>query len=712
MQFSGNNSGGNEGAGKSCRLVKAEQGFSADPGSIRAARQFVRETLGDLPEDFVDDVLLLVSELATNSVRHAHSGFDLTIELDPRSLRIEITDEGGDLPRKRSPLMDEPYGRGLHIVDSLAESWGVGLAADGGKTIWVVVPVPFAEAVEVALGPQATGLQRPQFDDLVPRWLFGVPPGWLRVAAGLLVPVLVLPALQAMDDPTRVRPSAFLAILLVAVTCTAGALAVAITGLGVVAEFWYFGLTPSRTWHLTERGVTSIVGMSLLVVALAALAYRLERSVDEVRSLDVELREDAEAQAESRRRAERIASQAEAVLSMSSVLARARSVRAVAEAALHEINIPSAPIFGSVAIVEHNRLQVIASRGASPELIDELEHIDVERSTWLRAVLNGEAAYVEDRAEFAARYPAALSLQMFDSGSWLVSPFRADETLGLLSLHFDDPQPLKEYRLYFALVSELIGRWLERARWAESQRRSHAQLEQAFAERDRIARTLSTSLLPPVLPRLPGFAAAAWLVPASPDEVAGDFYDLFAVEDGWVAVLGDVCGKGAEAAAVTSLARYASRASALENPDTAHIARVANQALVAEPSDLFCTAAIVRYTRQTGTVAVTLAGHLQARMVCDGEVQRLGRFGAALGLGDDSPRVERYRMPPGAMVVLFSDGIVERDPAFGERELDAFLAETKGYDAARLSVELRALVDRLTPKHPDDVAVMVLERTH
>jgi hypothetical protein len=64
------------------------------------------------------------------------------------------------------------------------------------------------------------------------------------------------------------------------------------------------------------------------------------------------------------------------------------------------------------------------------------------------------------------------------------------------------------------------------------------------------------------------------------------------------------------------------------------------------------------------------------------------------------------------MVVLFSDGLVERDPGFGERELDQFLAETKGYDAPRLSVELRSLIDRLTPKHPDDVAVLVLERTH
>ena len=82
-----------------------------------------------------------------------------------------------------------------------------------------------------------------------------------------------------------------------------------------------------------------------------------------------------------------------------------------------------------------------------------------------------------------------------------------------------------------------------------------SRLEQAFAERDRIARTLSTTLLPPRLPAPDGFTAAGWVLPAHAGEVAGDFYDLFTVAGGdWIGVLGDVCGKGAEAAAVTSLA--------------------------------------------------------------------------------------------------------------------------------------------------------------
>lgn len=685
--------------------------FAAEASSVRAARQFVVETLADFPTPFVEDIVLLASELATNSVTHGRSGFTLALDVDVNALRVEITDDAGELPRKRTPMADEPYGRGLHIVDSLAESWGVGLSPEGGKTIWVLVPLPASsQSFELASATDGNSGARVRFDDLIPGWLFGIRQPWQRFAVGVAGPLALLPIMDRLTDTASARPGAFLATLLILITCTAGALAVAIAGAGVVVEFWYFGLSPTHSFSLTGDSAFGVAGLTLLVIALVGLAYRLERSVEQVRQADDELRAEAESQSEMRRRAERIASQAEAVLNIGSVLASAKSIKEVAEAALNEINIPASPTFASVAIVEDNHLRVLATRGASLDLVGELEHVDLGRSAWLSAVLSGEPAYVEDRSEFAARYPSALVLQMYDSGSWLVSPFRAENTLGLLALHFTEPQPLKEFRLYFSLVSELLGTSIERARSEEQQRGQHRELEHAFAERDRIARTLSTSLLPPALPRLPGFAAAAWLTPASGDEVAGDFYDLFAVEDGWVAVLGDVCGKGAEAAAVASLARYASRASALENPDPAHVGRVANQALLSEPSDLFCTEAIVRYLRSEEALEVALAGHLQVRMVCDGEVERLGSFNAALGLATDAPRVERYRMELGALVVMFSDGLVERDPGFTERDLDRFLSEAKGADAHQLSTDLRALVDRLSPTHPDDVAVLVLER--
>ena len=694
--------------------MKVEQHFAMGPDSIRGARRFVAYELEGLPQALVDDAVLIVSELATNSVDHAASDFTVGVELDPDRVRLEVSDSGMELPHKRSPHVDEPYGRGLHIVEMLAETWGVDMLPHGGKTIWIVLGVPAANEVVPGASPP-TGLvdQAVAFDELIPRWLFAVkrPVGQLAVA--VVVPLVIGILLAMASDPQDARLGPLLALVLIAVAGTCRWRATALAGSVVALEYWWYCIPPVRSFALQSVDTAAgIGGMAVLVIALAALTRRIEKTVDEVRILDIGRREQTRIQAELRRRAERTAAQAEAVLALGNVLAAAHTVTAVAEAALNEFSIPASPTAGSIAVVEDMHLRVIASRGAPPEAITALEHVDLARSPWLGEVLAGTPAYVEDRAEFAARYPTALVLRMYASGSWLVVPFRSETTTGLLSLHYIEPQPLKDFRLYFSLVSELLGTSLDRARSEEQQKRQHRQLEQSFAERDRIARTLSTSLLPPAMPRLAGFASAGWLVPASTDQVAGDFYDLFAVSDGgWVAVLGDVCGKGAEAAAVTSLARYAARAAALDNPDPAHVARVANQALVADPSELFCTAVIVRFIPDASQIDVTLAGHLQARLIGDGEVTRLGTYGAALGLATSPPRVDRFPLPCQGKVVLFSDGLVERDPSFGESEFDDFLRQTSALGVQALTAEIRTLLRRLKPVHRDDVAVLVVERT-
>ena len=696
--------------------MKVEQHFAQGTDSVRAARRFIAYELEGLPQALVDDVILMVSELATNSVDHAGSDFIVGVELEGDRLRVEVSDHGMDLPHKRSPHVDEPYGRGLHIVEMLAETWGVDVTPDGGKTIWIVLSVPVAEEpLPVAGNGPTPGLvdHAVSFDELIPRWLFAVGPPAGQLAVAVVVPVAIGILLAMASKPQDARYGPLLAVVLIAVAATCRWRATALAGAAVAGEYWWYCVPPARSLAVHSLGTAAGVGgMALLVLALVGLTHRIEKTVDEVRFLDIGRREQTRIQAEFRRRAERTAAQAEAVLALGNVLATAHTVRDVAQAALNEFGIPAPPTAGSIAVVEDKHLRVIASRGAPPEAIKALEHVDLTRSPWLGDVLAGTPAYVEDRDEFAARYPTALVLRMYASGSWLVVPFRSEATIGLLSLHYVEPQPLKDFRLYFSLVSELLGTSLDRARSEEQQKRQHRQLEQSFAERDRIARTLSTSLLPPAMPRLAGFASAGWLVPASSDEVAGDFYDLFAVSDGgWVAVLGDVCGKGAEAAAVTSLARYASRAAALDNPDPANVARVANQALVADPSDLFCTAAIVRFAPDDSKIEVTLAGHLQARLIGDGEVTRVGTYGAALGLATTPPRVDRHDLPCKGKVVLFSDGLVERDPSFGENEFDDFLRQTSGLGAQALTAEIRTLLRRLQPVHRDDVAVLVVERT-
>lgn len=116
--------------------MRAERAFPADPRSVPAARSFALDALADATLDVRQSVELMVSELATNCVRHGQTSFDLVIERTGDEIRVEVADHGEGTPRMRFPGPDEPTGRGLQIVDMLSERWGVEQESDRGKTVW------------------------------------------------------------------------------------------------------------------------------------------------------------------------------------------------------------------------------------------------------------------------------------------------------------------------------------------------------------------------------------------------------------------------------------------------------------------------------------------------------------------------------------------------------------------------------------------------
>lgn len=118
--------------------IKSGRRFEPAALNVRAAREFVADALeaarfaGD-----VDTVLLLVSELVTNAVRHAATPFEITVEVDGDSVRVDVID--GDVdhpPRVRNPGPEDTNGRGLLIVDELAEGWGSDEVGAGNKAVW------------------------------------------------------------------------------------------------------------------------------------------------------------------------------------------------------------------------------------------------------------------------------------------------------------------------------------------------------------------------------------------------------------------------------------------------------------------------------------------------------------------------------------------------------------------------------------------------
>jgi serine phosphatase RsbU (regulator of sigma subunit) len=239
-----------------------------------------------------------------------------------------------------------------------------------------------------------------------------------------------------------------------------------------------------------------------------------------------------------------------------------------------------------------------------------------------------------------------------------------------------------------------------------------------YRARTKIARTLQASLLPPVLPDVPGIDAGALYRPAGEEhEVGGDFYDLFATSEGhWFALIGDVCGKGAEAAAITALARYTIRAAAAQRSSPAAILRWVNEAMLRDGSSRFCTIAVAHVDRSAATTRLTVAvgGHPAPLILrADGSVEEAGAGGTLIGLVENpSLRDAKTTLAPGDALLLYTDGVTEAEAphrVWTPEELVAVVADAAGATAQQLvdHVADAALAGLQAPPR-DDVAMLAL----
>jgi PAS domain S-box-containing protein len=244
-----------------------------------------------------------------------------------------------------------------------------------------------------------------------------------------------------------------------------------------------------------------------------------------------------------------------------------------------------------------------------------------------------------------------------------------------------------------------------------------------YSERSYIAQTLQRSLLPPVLPSIPGLEVAARFHAAGEGfEVGGDFYDLFATRhERWAAVIGDVCGKGPDAAVVTALARYTLRAAAMQVSEPSRILTLLNETMLHDHAQQgrFCTVAYASLQPAGSVVELQVAsgGHpLPFVLRGDGRVERLGSSGTLIGI---VPEVElrdtEARLQPGDTLVLYTDGVIDArrngDP-LGEDGLAELLAECGGLGPAAIAERVEtAAVKHWGGTVGDDVAVVVLRAT-
>ncbi len=264
--------------------------------------------------------------------------------------------------------------------------------------------------------------------------------------------------------------------------------------------------------------------------------------------------------------------------------------------------------------------------------------------------------------------------------------------------------------------------------------RSERELKALLDQRTRLAETLEASLRPSRLPDVPGLRLAARSLPAGLDsEVSGDFYDVHPATDGeWAFVLGDVSGKGVEAAIVTSMARYTVRALSAQGWRPQQVLEQLNAALeLGEDVERFCTVVYGRITAAPAPGAVTgvrltisLGGH-PAPFVrrADGTVFAVGRPGTAIGLLHDVSVSETVvDLAPGDVLLAYTDGVTEarrNGEQFGDDRLAEVLAGTAAglrgrTGAAAASLVADAVADRVVKEvveyalDRDDVALLVL----
>lgn len=248
--------------------------------------------------------------------------------------------------------------------------------------------------------------------------------------------------------------------------------------------------------------------------------------------------------------------------------------------------------------------------------------------------------------------------------------------------------------------------------------RRRAELERTRAQM--LAQTLQRSLLPPSLSPPEGLQARAYFHAASPEEISGDFYDLFPlapVRAGFF--VGDVCGKGANAAAVTSLTRYTLRAAAVIDDDPVTVLQNLDTVLRQEihNDDMrFCTVIFGTLTGNGGGFDVHLAsgGHLPPLLThADGKVRFVDTVGGhAIGLTPNPRFVSTsLRLSPGDTLMLYTDGLTEARTGDGRERLNEdglldFVAAQSANDPAALVYAIRSLLEGLGVE--DDVAVLTL----
>ncbi|MET8906290.1 SpoIIE family protein phosphatase [Micromonospora sp. NPDC004551] len=659
----------------------------ADRRTPAAARALVRSVLAEADlHELLNEALLLTTELTTNAVEHARTELDIEVEADPAGLTVTVTDfASGPVDelmvgvRNTTSEITEvaERGRGLLLVDHFASRWGTTYLPTG-KGVWFRLDRP-----DLAATPRPAET-RPVLSAAA------------RTDGGTPSAAAMSELMQTTPDPYADDPlPEFAAGLLTRVAEMVGAAGGVVRldrgdgqGSQVLArygrqpregnELLRVPLAVHRPYagELELDAAPSAYARPLAVLAAERLSLHLEN--DRLRRADV-------------RRSAWLTFLAEA----SELLAQSLDVE-LTMALIPQLVVPRLGQWCAVHTTdEWGRLRLAAASHADEAVLPQLHRVLQETGP------DSIQARLRESSRSATQVPLSGPMEGF-----AVPLIARGQRLGTLAVgrhqrHRHDPDEVS--------VLEDVAR---RAGLAIENARIHA-------ERRRVAQTLQQSLLPPVLPVVEGIGFAAEYVPTGDDaEVGGDFYDVVPLPDGrWLVVVGDVSGKGVQAAAVTGLVRDVIRVLVGDGKPLPEVLGRLNETLVERGGGRYCTLALAAVGPGDGDqldVSLHLAGHDRPVLLHGGGgAGFVGTGGTALGLLDSiaTPTAE-IALKPGDALIFYTDGVTERRRGrelFGTDRLREAAAPLAGYSADVVAARLRATAIAFSVEPPrDDIAVLVL----
>ena len=652
-------------------------------------------------EVMLDDALLLVTELVTNAVVHAGTDMELHLEVGVDRARIEVADHGaGGLSVLRGePDAGREGGRGIFLLDALAQEWGT-RHFRGGKSVWFelalndrVLPRPVPLREQSTLG----GLRPPAVS-----WLLGLPADLEE----RLTPVQLLgELLHRLCDAMDLRGGWLLAEQVSAgqtwqVLAAHDALAAApdVEAVRRIARDARDQVLPGGEdlLVLPLRRRTGVFGALVLQggANLDETSIALSRLVGD--RMGVVLRDDRAHVAQLKDRG------ALALLAEASELFAGTLDVTLAVALAAQLVVPRFASWAGVFTTDERGPHLAATA-----------HERESTGAKLQEALTASAVHdlVRRLGVELGDQPLVLTAEDLPSelaqlGEVLAVPLVARRRL--LGVLLAGRTPGSGY------ARDDAGLLLDLARRA-ALAVDNARL---YGERTSIAQALQASLLPPALPTIAGVdLGARYAAAGEGNEVGGDFYDVFAVDGGtWALAIGDVCGKGAEAAAITGLARNVLRLLGRDGAEPSAVLRRLNAAIL----DLgdrgrFCTATMATLSATPAglDVRMSAAGHPPPVLVSEGAARFVGSAGSLLGVFDELELPDdTVHLSAGEALVFYTDGVTERrdgDRMFGDERLLEVCAAAAGATAGDLAGAVeRAVRDFSRQGSRDDLAVLVV----